>query len=145
MSDPGFEAGVDGARIWPGGAPATLTTKAIDGKSSLEAVLPNDNASVWFESYVTNATGAVHATAKVRNDGAASASVKTCVGIYDQSWNMESSCTTLTLAPGAVVPIALEYVLASGSTANAATWYFEPVTGAATIAVDDAWFGFAAK
>jgi len=143
--DPGFETSVDGALIWPAGTPPTLTTDAIAGKSSLEAVLPSSDAVLWLEEYVNGKTGAVHASTEIRNDGSSSVTIQVCVGIYDQNWNTEASCTSVVLAPGVVTSVALEHVLGAGTTANAANLYFESENGAATFALDDAYVGFAAE
>ncbi|HWW54788.1 MAG TPA: hypothetical protein VNY84_13510, partial [Acidimicrobiales bacterium] len=143
LSDPGFESGTNGIRKWPGGSTPALTTRAIDGKSSALIVLASSGQNA-FLSLGANGTGAVHATAHVRNDGTATAYVKMCAGIYDQNWNSQYSCTAVSLAPGAVTPVAVEYVLPSGTTALMTNWFFAPTTNdGATFALDDAYLGYA--
>ncbi|HLK35490.1 MAG TPA: hypothetical protein VKU41_01975, partial [Polyangiaceae bacterium] len=142
LSDPGFESGANGFKVWPGGSTPALTTKAIDGTSSMLVALTSSGQNA-FLSLGANGAGAVHATAQVRNDGAATANVKTCAGIYDQNWNSQYSCTSVSLVPGAVTPLSVEYVIPSGTTALMTNWFFAPTTGGATFAVDDAYLGYA--
>jgi serine/threonine-protein kinase len=145
LPDPGFESSVNGFAVWPSGTvPTPSTSRPITGHSSMELALPSGSAAET--SVKGTGTGAVHATTQLRNDGTAPASIKMCAGIYDQSWKSDDACTLFTLAPGAVTPASVEYVLPSGTEAVMSTWTIENVgSAAATIAVDDGYLGYAAK
>ena len=142
LPDPGFESGANGMQVWPGGSTPALTTNAIDGHSSLLVTLTSSGQNAYLSLDATG-TGTVCATANVRNNGRKTAYVKMCAGIYDQDWNSQYSCTEVSLAPGAVTPIAAEYALPSGTSALMTNWFFAPITGKATFVVDDAYVGYA--
>jgi hypothetical protein len=143
LADPGFESSSNGISVWPGGSAPHLTSNAIDGRSSALIALASSGQNA-FLSLGANGTGAVHATAQVRNDGSTTAHVKMCAGVYDQDWNSRYSCTEDSLAPGVVTHVAATYVLPAGSKALMTNWFFAPTTdNGATFAVDDAYLGYA--
>ena len=106
----------------------------------MELTLPA--GSYAFLAMSKTGTGAVHATARVRNDGTSVAELRMCVGIYNQSWNSELTCSDFSLAAGAESDVAAVYTLPSGATAEMTNWEIAPTTGAATIAVDDGYVGY---
>ena len=142
LSDPGFESGTNGLTVWPGGSFPTVTNHAIDGKSSALVALAADGWNAFVSLGATGA-GSVRATALVRNDGSTTAIVKMCVGVYDQSWNSQYSCTLVSLDPGVVTPASATYVLPSETSALMTTWFFAPGTSdGITFTVDDAYLGY---
>jgi serine/threonine-protein kinase len=144
LPDPGFQTSVDGFEVWPSGTkPVLSTSDPITGTSSMKLVLPAGSAAEM--SVNGTGTGVVHATAKLRNDGSAPATIRMCAGIYDRSWNGDDACNVVVLTPKVVTSASASYALPSGTTAVETTWYVENIGAAATVTVDDGYLGYAAK